>query len=335
MNAFRLSNTAWQINEYGFPQHSSGYEKLKYLLNYAVLAPSSHNTQPWKFAVEDQEIHVQVDKSRWLRVADADQRELFISIGCALENLLVAATYFGYSYRVTYFPDHQDDSRVASVHFVAEGKTPSLTDSELFYAIALRHTNRHVYARQAVSERDMARLHSCVNAPDVYLHMTDDAGIKRQVDRLLVQADVRQFADPKYREELAYWIGQGAFGHSWLIARIGQMAVTYLNMGSSVPEQDSEVLTGAPVLAVLSTRRDDHLAHVKVGQTFEQMALNATILNMGIQPMNQIVQIREIRAEIAALIPQADVFPQFTFRLGYATPEVEHTPRQQLESVLT
>ena len=89
------SLVAWNIKEGDFPNNSSSEEKLTFLLNYAILAPSSHNSQPWKFNVTKDEILVFVDKSRRLQVADADQRELYVSLGCALENLIIAADHFG------------------------------------------------------------------------------------------------------------------------------------------------------------------------------------------------------------------------------------------------
>ena len=99
---------AWNIKESDFPINSSSEEKLTFLLNYAILAPSSHNSQPWKFNVTNDEILVFADKSRWLQVADADQRELYISLGCALENLIIAADHFGYNCSVAYFPGEKD-----------------------------------------------------------------------------------------------------------------------------------------------------------------------------------------------------------------------------------
>ncbi|RZN37990.1 MAG: nitroreductase, partial [Methanophagales archaeon ANME-1-THS] len=100
--------TPWQINAQDFPAEGSPREKLKFLLRYAILAPSSHNSQPWKFHIRDSEIDIFADKGRWLKVADADQRELHISVGCALENLLIAAEHFGYAHREEYFPGGED-----------------------------------------------------------------------------------------------------------------------------------------------------------------------------------------------------------------------------------
>ena len=61
------------------------------LLEAAVQAPSSHNTQPWLFRVEDGAVHLLADRTRALPVNDPDDRELTISCGCALLNLRVAA----------------------------------------------------------------------------------------------------------------------------------------------------------------------------------------------------------------------------------------------------
>ncbi len=63
------------------------------------------------------------------------------------------------------------------------------------------------------------------------MHVTDDPDLKRRVDELMVHADALQFADPAWRDELGYWIGQGAFGMPWLVSKVAQLAVTYLNMG--------------------------------------------------------------------------------------------------------
>ena len=102
MKKYDPGATPRQIKEHDFPRDGDSVEKLKFLLRYAILAPSSHNTQPWKFSVAEDEIRVLVVRTRWLKVADPDQRELYISVGCALENLLIAAEHFGYGHQVAF-----------------------------------------------------------------------------------------------------------------------------------------------------------------------------------------------------------------------------------------
>jgi hypothetical protein len=105
----------WRVRESDFPERGTPREKLTFLVRYAILAPSSHDTQPRKFSIRDDEIRLFADKPRWLRVADADQRELHISLGCALVNLLVAAQHFGYAPRLMYSPDSTESDCIALI----------------------------------------------------------------------------------------------------------------------------------------------------------------------------------------------------------------------------
>ena len=158
---------AWDVKESDFPNNSSSEEKLTFLLNYAILAPSSHNSQPWKFNVTNDEILVFADKSRSLQVADADQRELYISLGCALENLIIAADHFGYNCSVAYFPGEKD--LVAEV--VLEPVVAPSRDPRLFSAIRSRQTNRNPYEPRAISEADLETIKSLSSDPDAAIFL--------------------------------------------------------------------------------------------------------------------------------------------------------------------
>lgn len=96
-----MQHNSWAVPEKEFQMKVRWSDRLQFLSRYAILAPSSHNTQPWKFRVVDGQIEVFMDEERWLRVADDDQRELPLSIGCALENLLIAAEHFGLGHETT------------------------------------------------------------------------------------------------------------------------------------------------------------------------------------------------------------------------------------------
>lgn len=308
--------------------------KLLFFLEYAILAPSSHNTQPWMFKiVGDDAIEVYADDSRWLKIADADKRELYISVGCALENLLIAAEYHGYDARVNYFPKPANKKLVAVVRF-----NPSITERrilpEMFEAIDRRYTNHAEYRPEPISPEDQQRLHNCCREDGIWLFLTSDAEIKRKVEELVIRADALQFADPEFRDELGYWIGQGVFGASWLIAKISQFAVTHINLGNSIAKKDSEVLMSSPLLGIICSQENDRQTQVQVGQVFERIYLKAASLGISLQPMSQIVQITEIKAELAELIPDSNAVPQQPFRLGFGIPETKRTPRRPLEEVL-
>ena len=96
---------------------SDSTEQVRTLLKYAVLAPSSHNTQPWRFKVADNTVSLYADRARALPANDPDDRELTISCGCALMNLRVAAAHegLGVTYEIT--PDPDDEDLLAVISF--------------------------------------------------------------------------------------------------------------------------------------------------------------------------------------------------------------------------
>lgn len=354
MEKYDLKVTPWQVSERDFPREGSSTGKLKFLLRYAILAPSSHNSQPWKFHLRDSVIGIFTDKDRWLKVADADQRELYISVGCALENLLIAAEHFGYAHQEEYFPEGED-SLVAAVKLTPQGKIGKPRDPVLFEQIPKRYTNHNLYETRKIPKAEMAQLHACIYEEGFWIFSTNEGPyilyteeeLRRRIDELITRADAIQLTDRAYTKELGFWFGQGAFGTPWLMTKIGQLALTYLNISKGQTKKDSEMLLSAPALVALASAVDDRKSQVLAGQIFDRIALTATSLGMAIHPMSQILEVPEIKdelrellevpevkAEVAKLSPEENVFPQQTFRLGYAEPEKEHTPRRPLEEVL-
>ena len=327
---YDLETRHWGISEADFPFGGKKEDQLTYLLRYAMLAPSSHNTQPWSFSIDDEGVLISPAFDRWLEVADSDKREIYISIGCALENLLVAADHFGFGTQLKFLPEPHDPGPAVRVKLEKRGSEES---GELFDQITARHTNHNVYDGKPIAEDKLKLIQGCCEEDGLMLHLTDDPEIKRTVDDLMVEGDAIQFSDPDWREELGYWLGRGVFGTSWVTSKMSQLAVTYFNMGKNTGKKDSELLMSAPVLGVISSESDDRKDQIKAGQVFERVSLVATADDIRLHPMSQILEIPELKGRVSSLIPVSDVVPQHTFRLGYAEPE-EHTPRWPVEAVL-
>jgi hypothetical protein len=94
----------WQISEADFFSAANPSEKLHFLLRYAVLAPSGHNTQPWLFKISGDQVELYADRSQALPVVDPEDRELTISCGAALSHLCIALHHFDYAGMVETFP---------------------------------------------------------------------------------------------------------------------------------------------------------------------------------------------------------------------------------------
>lgn len=322
----------WVIDETLFPASGSFPERIQFLLRYAVLAPSSHNTQPWKFRTDGNRIDILMDDERWLRVCDDDQRELHISVGCCLETLLVAADHFGLRHQVEYLPDSSNPMHGAAVEFM-DG-IPTERDSTLFQMIPVRHTNHGEYDGRSIPEDVLGQLSVCCTEPNIQVQLTSDNSMKVKVDELVVQADAMEFADPAFREELGYWIGQGVFGTSWLMSKIGKLAVTHINMGASTAKKDSAVLMSSPVLGLISSNDNSRETQIKVGRVYQRLSLLAASFGIWCQPMSQIVQVEKTKKEVAKLQPDLKLFPQLPFRLGFAEPEKHRTPRRHIDEVM-
>jgi nitroreductase len=322
------SDKPWRVRESEFPSDDIE-EQATFLLRYAILAPSSHNSQPWEFAVEDEKVYVYADESEWLEVADADKRELYFSVGCALENLLVAADYFGLGATVEYI---EDTSKVAEVSLGTD--TTTSYPSEIFRAITERRTNHKVYHDRRIEGDILDILERTVEEDGVELLKITDEDEKEKITELQTRADEKQFDDPDYRKELGRWIGSGALGANWLMARVGQLAVTHLDLGEPEGKKNSKLLKSAPMIAFVATSTDDREARVKAGQAFERLFLKATGEDIAVHPMNQILQVPELKEKLTDILSPGDTNLQLMFRLGYAPPEDGRRPRKPVESVL-
>jgi hypothetical protein len=328
---------AWNIKESDFPANDSREEKLTFLLNYAVLAPSSRNSQPWKFNVTNDSILVFADRSRRLQVADRDQRELYISLGCALENLIVAADHFGYNSSVAYFPGDEDLVAKVVLQPAANPSNPS-RDTRLFYAITSRQTNRNPYEPRAISESDLETIKSLSSDADVdvSIFITRDSAIKKGFQDFVVQANGIQYSDANFKSELGHWLGQGVMGPTGLQAKMAQLAVVFLDVGPEQSKKDAELINSTPYLGFLSTAKNDSISSLKAGRVMERFWLGATALGVSLHPMSQALEVAETKANLTDLLPAESGMMQVqqAFRLGYAEPIKEHSPRRPLQEVL-
>ena len=322
----------WALREADYPARGSREEQLRFLLRYAILAPSNRNTQPWHFSVSRDQVTIHSDSSRWQQVSDPHKRELYISLGCALENLLVALEHFGFGYVVTRSPGAEDESIAAQVA-ILDHPVASPRSANLFKAIVRRHTHHGRYRKRAVGASALRKLMECKVEHDLNLLLTPDGAIKRAVDKLMLQGDALAFANPRYRKELADCIGEGSFGGPWLLSRAQEFAVAHLGVSKTVARGDHKALMSSPVFGLISSRAGGNEARIKAGQLLERLYLAATTLGLFLQPISQLLEVDRVRLNFSKLFRAGGV-PLMPFRLGYADTPGHRTPRRPLESVL-
>ena len=316
--------------------HSPASSELRELLEAAVLAPSSHNTQPWLFRLSDSRISLLADRTRALPVNDPDDRELAISCGAALLNLRVAAARAGYASKTRLLPDAADHDLLAVVELNKESQVES-QDAELYPAVAKRRTYRKRFEPKPVPEPILTELGDAAEREGAWLKVLSDDRMRRQVSELVAEGDAVQWSNPSWRRELAAWMHPRRQGDGLtvpgLVAPLAKSVVRTFDMGDGVGAKDSQLADESPILAVLGTSGDGPKDWLSSGQALQRLLLVACLNGLQASYLNQPVQVPSLRPKLQHAVDAAG-FPQILLRLGFPSKELHPAPRRVLDDVI-
>lgn len=341
MNAFPNCGE-WDVVAEAFPNDGTPEEMLGFALNYAILAPSTHNTQPWLFRVSGHTLELFADPSRALRVIDPAWREMIASCGAALFHLRLALQYFGHATHVELFPDAQRPTLLARVTLGLRCETEG--DSiPLFRAIPYRHTNRHPFQPDPLPEALLEALQADVVREGAWLRVITEDETRYAIADLVAQADRQQWSNRHFRKELAVWLRPNnrpghdgipgyAEGLAQFASMIGPAVIRTFDLGKGRAAKDRDIAIFSPALAVIGTDDDTPLDWLRAGQALEAVLLRARTENVWASFLNQAIEVPETRAGLSACIDRSG-FPQILLRLGFSD-EVPPTPRRAVSQVL-
>ena len=198
---------AWEVSESDYPVNGAMEERLKFLLRYAILAPSGPNSQPWRFAINDGSVSVFADLSRALPFVDPSNRTLYMSVGCAIANLTVAGAHFGFDSSVSYFPRGQESDLVAEVQLLPEaGRRPADRQEDLFAQIQRRHTTKDRYENATIEPFILKEIEKSINLPGLYLSYLNDKDARDRMADLVSRAHQIQLSKKEFRHNLGKWL---------------------------------------------------------------------------------------------------------------------------------
>lgn len=332
----------WEIKAQDYPIEAPLTEQLKFCLKYALLAPSSHNSQPWLFRIVCDDIELYVDRTKALPVVDPDDRELIISCGAALFHLKTALRYFGFTFSVELFPKPVDPDLLATIHISTKRRaTPQ--EKQLWGAICRRHTNRQPFQERSLSYGLLNELTKAAAAENCWLEFITDESKRNHMALLISEGDRQQMADKSFRRELAAWIHPNrarsadglpgyAMGIDDLSSYLGPLILRTFDLGNGTAAKDLDLAKHSPVLAVLGTNSDIAVDWLMTGQALDRILLRACADDVCASFLNQPIEIPALRIELAKLLEHQG-HPQFLLRMGYG-PATTPTPRRAIEDVL-
>lgn len=315
-----------------FAAQATPAERLAFAARFATLAPSSHNSQPWRFVVCGNRLDVKADRTRALRVVDPDDRELAISCGAALFHARVALRYFGLVPAVELAPASADPDLLATVR-IEQQHERTVEDAELFHAIPRRHTNRSPFGTRRPPESVVLALVAAAREHGAWLDVVSGV-TKEAVAALIVEGDRRQLANAAFRRELAAWMRPDAADvvDGMPGPRALPMLLRRFEMSGGRAARDHELAVGSPLLAVLGSEGDREVDWVECGQALAHVLLRATAAGVAASFLNQPVEVAELRGRLREAIGKSG-YPQLVLRMGYGA-EVEGTPRRGMREVL-
>ena len=309
------------------------------LIRFATLAANSHNTQAWRFRVADNGINIVPDLTRATPVVDPDNHHLFISLGCAAENLCVAAASRGMPGDVRFDP--------ATTEIRFSHTTGAATETALSDAIPLRQSTRGLYDGSALTPAELGLLASAARVSGVDLVLiTDRAQIGRMSD-LIAEGNTAQLTDPAFMAELKHWMrfnprhalamGDGLFsaasGNPSLPDWLGPSIIDWVFKAAGDNTKTAAKIASSAGMAVFVGTGENAAAWVQVGRACQRFALQATAMGLKHAFLNQPVEVANLRPDLASLIGMPGRRPDLVMRFGRGA-AMPFSPRRPVHAAL-
>jgi nitroreductase len=337
------------------------------LVRAAILAASPHNTQPWRFRMGDSFVELYLEASRSVACLDPYLREAYIGMGCALENLVLAAFANGYTPNLSLADGRLDkqDGRPPLRLVARVGLEPGQPKaSELYEAIPNRHTNRSVYdPAKELPHGFTAELASlCDMDADVRIFLFTAEPERARITEISAAANLELYSDPSVENGSEQWIrwrsadverfrdglNVDAFGLPPAATAAAELSPAWLLKRLAAPDRRSKLyasqMQSAPLIGIIATRdRLSQALSLKAGRVWQRAHLLATARGIAARPCNEAIEMIDYeralqrparrQAELASILRDPSWQPTFLFLMGYPTLPAHPSPRRPVASV--
>ncbi len=308
-------------------------------LSLATRAPSIHNSQPWRWKVGKESLHLYADPDRQLPNTDPDSRDLLLSCGASLHHAVVALAALGWQAKVNRFPNPLEPNHLAAIEVYRQPTTE--LDVTLAAAIPRRRTDRRHYSWWAVPDADIKLMGARAARAGVMLRQV---ALLPTLQQIVAQAVWQHATDHDYLTELTAWSGRFAS-----VAGVPARNTPKSDPTSPIPGRlfagatlaqppETEAVDDAAVVLALGTKDDSRLARLRAGEATSLVLLTATALGLSSCPVTEPLEIAETRESVRTEVFGVSGYPQMLLRVGWApvnTDPLPSTPRRPLADVVT
>jgi hypothetical protein len=264
---------------------------------------------------------------------------LYVSLGCAAENLLLAAQAAGLRSHISF------DSSQSSVRVDLARATPSR--SPLFETIPIRQCCRAEYDGMDLSRQQQRILEEVGRGNGISVILLQSKKQKDEVAQYVAEGNTAQFRDPQWADELKSWIrfnardavrtGDGLYGPVMGSPDVPRwLGKLFMRLAFSAQRQNQKDITqirSSGAIAVFVSDIDDKSHWVETGRCYERLALQATALELRTAFINQPVEVSKLRSQFAAFLGIGNRRPDLVVRIGRG-PTMPRSLRRPVEQVL-
>jgi len=326
-------------------------DSLPTWLEGARLAPSAHNTQPWRFVVLSHDrIRVGWDPRRSLPESDPTGRDLYLGLGAAVEAASLCSAAAGTS--LQFIPEASEQ---CVGYLVPTSEQPVPSDLRLARSLRTRHTARAPHLARSIPSEILDELQAEADRGGCRLWIVTDIKFLRLLGTLAQQATAALYADPVVHRELWQWLrldpNDPAYRRDGLTAeclelygaalvaarmllppsrmrllvRLGVHHLLAYDAKRSVQRSGSVCLLTAP--------SGDRETMVRTGRTLLRLWLSADQAGLTTHPMSALLDCAATVAPTLSLYGASGNVPANIFRLGYCPP-VARAPRLPVSEIV-
>ncbi|HEX5798256.1 MAG TPA: nitroreductase family protein [Candidatus Saccharimonadales bacterium] len=334
-----------RLSKKSIHHYQDDQKKIHHILEYGVLAPSTHNTQPWKIEVKDNTVKIFADHSKKIPQADPSGRDLYMSLGALIKNIELASQAYGIDYQIKHAVKITDNLPISTVIY-KDLKPNSKINKKLLHNIKDRQNYRG-YFQPILNKSSEVKDIIAASGPDVDVQLVTDKTTIQELAKLTARGLRMAYASREFRREISSYINHnlsikkhGLHGYSLRMNFPKSVVIPKVMKRKDIGERLSAInyrsFISAPTVAILYSV-DTKEGWLKAGMLMQEVMVKLTGLGISSSIYAAAIEMGDLRNKVSQLTPpkNKNTIPQLLFCIGKPKDKLPYSARKKLGKVLT